>query len=144
MYGVNEERVKLWIQALRSGEYEQARGYMEVLPGAEDDNGEVSDRVRHCCLGVATRVALANGWSLVPRWEDDELDWGQTAMDERVGAWYGFPFGEKSDPPLVRATETQGEIMCTTANDELDWNFEQIANALEALYISPENIEQEA
>lgn len=39
-----------WLKALRSGEYKQARGNLEVL----NDDGSVNG---NCCLGVLCRVA---------------------------------------------------------------------------------------
>lgn len=43
------EHRRLWVEALRSGEYQQARGFLSV-PG-----------VGMCCLGVSCDVAIKNG-----------------------------------------------------------------------------------
>ena len=45
---VNKERVELWVQALESDGFKQCQNVMHV-----DD--------KHCALGVAVVVALANG-----------------------------------------------------------------------------------
>lgn len=39
-----EEFARTWIQALRSGDYEQGKGYLV---------SRVEDKLRYCCLGVA-------------------------------------------------------------------------------------------
>ena len=138
MLGVNEDRVKLWIEALRSGEFTQAKGWMETRV----DKGDVTV-TGNCCLGVATHVALRNGYEppdgLDPSGND--LDWGQTAMHTTVGAWYGFPRLDSSDPVLMSHVDDEGmedSIYATGANDELGWTFDQIADALEARYITPD------
>ena len=48
-----KEHRKLWIEALRSGEYEQGYGVLRDI----NDN--------YCCLGVACEVAIKNGLNLV-------------------------------------------------------------------------------
>lgn len=135
MHGVNEGRVKLWIQALRSGEFTQARGWMETL--VDTEKGQVTG---NCCLGVATHVALRNGFTpqVDPEWGQVPLDWGQTAMHQAVGEWYGFPRLDSTDPVLVDEDGTEDNIYATGANDDLGWDFGMISNALEARYITPD------
>lgn len=48
------EPQRLWVEALRSGKYEQAKS---VLCALGDDN----EPVGFCCLGVACEVAIAAG-----------------------------------------------------------------------------------
>jgi hypothetical protein len=142
--GVNEARVKLWIDALRGGDYKQCRSVLEERTTLMDGT---PGAVRHCCLGVAQRVALANGYGK----SEDEMDWGAAGMDRGVALhWYGFTaeYGD-SDPELGVFPDptTPGEtidVSCVKANDELGWNFVTIADALEARYITPPNIEGEA
>ena len=45
---MNYDRMKLWVEALRSGEYQQGKTLLRV-----EDN--------FCCLGVACEVAIKNG-----------------------------------------------------------------------------------
>jgi hypothetical protein len=52
----NKENIRLWVDALRSGEYEQAKRALTVV----EDDGKQKD----CCLGVACKVAIKNGVSL--------------------------------------------------------------------------------
>jgi hypothetical protein len=139
MLGVNEPRVKLWIQALRSGEYTQCEGVLER---------HALGKTSHCCLGVAQRVALANGYTDGTNNTEDNLPWGSDGMDYGVASWYGFDSETgDSDPDLGIFPEIDAPsktVSCVRANDELLWNFAQIADALEARYITPKNIEREA
>lgn len=135
MHGVNEARVKLWIKALRSGEYTQANGWLETL--IEVDGKRVTG---NCCLGVAQHVALNNGWH--PDRGLTTVDWGQASMDPDAARWFGF--GGLGSDPLLRESGDAGPVFCIQANDDLDWDFNQIADALEARYITPQPIEQES
>lgn len=72
----NKDRLRLWVEALRSGRFQQGNGAMRNLTG-------------HCCLGVAMEVAFANG--VEPYISDN---WGVTStMPERVRDWYGIGTG---------------------------------------------------
>jgi hypothetical protein len=62
---------KLWLDALRSGEYAQGKGFL-VSDGIEADN--------FCCLGVLTDIAVEHG---IVEWEnDDELNYIQDEDSE--------------------------------------------------------------
>lgn len=146
MHGVNEDRVKLWIQALRSGEFTQANGYLEKP--VDKDGVKVTG---NCCLGVAQHVALRNGWT--PRdIHPDDLDWGAASMNEEAARWFGFSGITLSDPFLgnheLPNVENGGtyttDVHCVEANDDFGWDFDQIADALEKEYITPVSIEQES
>ncbi len=144
MHGVNEARVKLWIDALRSGDYKQCQDGLEYVE--EDEDGVLTGEKKHCCLGVAQRVALANGYT--DRGESD-LEWGAGGMDWDIAQnWYGFTVEMGGgDPDLGDHLDTDGttmEVSCVQANDDLGWGFVTIADALEARYITPSNIEGEA
>jgi len=137
MRGVYEDRVKLWIQALRSGEYTQTTNVLErfLFDGTK----------AHCCLGVAMKVALANGYSAQ---SEDDMEWGAEGMDEDIALyWYGFKDSSGgTDPELGSHVGADGEwfnASCVQANDDLGWSFRQIADAVEKHYITP-NIEGEA
>jgi hypothetical protein len=129
MHDVNVERVQLWIQALRSGEYEQGQGHLRL-------NQPFGAKPRYCCLGVAQEVALRNGWVSVDVPNSDWLDWGPAAMPADLGRWFGFMHPHATDPPLVYHQDQGDNVCCTMANDDLNWTFEQIADALEARYIT--------
>ena len=105
---MNEDMKKRWVEALRSGEYEQTR---ERLRG--DD--------RHCCLGVLCDLVDPN------RWEGEH--WGETEVgdlpDEVMEA-----VGLSSPDPIVKTDS--GEFCLTMCNDEKEMSFEEIADAIEA------------
>lgn len=142
MHGVNEDRVLLWIEALESGEWTQCLG---VLEATNEDGSK-----QHCCLGVAQRVAFANGYTIGhvdpdEHVDPDDLDWGSKGMDPDIGQWYGFDSWNDTDPDLVPGDEDgQRQITCVDANDTHGWNFAQIAAGLRARYITPATIEQES
>ncbi len=75
---MNKEAIKLWIEALRSGEYKQCQFALEKSSG-------------NCCLGVACRVAyLKEGVSLVLD-EVGRLSGGSLASQIYVKAWLSLP-----------------------------------------------------
>lgn len=55
MYAQLKQR---WIEALRSGDYEQGKGYLRV--GEYDQFG--NERYRYCCLGVLCNLIRPEGW----------------------------------------------------------------------------------
>jgi hypothetical protein len=131
MHGVDEGRVQLWVDALRSGEYRQAEGWLET---------PVDGGTGNCCLGVAQHVALKNGW--VPNETEEMLDWGQSCMNVGAAMWFGFD-DMSVDPQLVEVY-VHGEyedlvmepLFCVAANDDHHWSFDQIAQALEDRYVT--------
>lgn len=140
MHGVDESRVKLWIDALRSGEFKQANGWLEKpidLPDGTKATG-------NCCLGVAQHIGLRNGWRPADGVSEHDLDWGAAAMPIELGQWFGFEWPYATDPNLGEhavtgddGTEGITTVHCVEANDDLDWNFTRIADALEDRYITP-------
>lgn len=125
MTEVNRDNVRLWLDALRSGEYKQTRTRLEnASTGAM------------CCLGVACKVAMDAG---VPV---------SRIVDEYGTAWFN---GEDALPPIVVldwmginhagnvVVRTTGEgAMCvvTELNDVHNWDFNMIADAVEEMYLS--------
>ena len=49
---MNKELKKRWVAALRSGEYQQTREYLQ-------------DEIGYCCLGVLCDLVDSNKWSVV-------------------------------------------------------------------------------
>jgi hypothetical protein len=142
MSQVNEERLRLFTAALRSGEFEQGIGYLCVL----DKWG----KPKFCCLGVATEVAIANGldvemtkddniaggyrsyrWTEPARREVDEgilIEYG--LLPEPVRLYYGLP----SRNPELRHQGRPFEA--SNLNDEERLPFAEIADLFEATYLS--------
>jgi hypothetical protein len=131
---VNKERLRLWVAALRSGEYEQGQ---EALASLRGDLPPA-----YCCLGVACEVAIKNGLPL-RRIENDEL--GKVRYDDAggglpfaAGEWFGFPSDpliHSGDPYISAAPHFMAEpIRASVANDALLWSFAHIADAIEKYY----------
>jgi hypothetical protein len=78
------ENAKKWVAALRSGKYEQGKGYLNI-------GGTF------CCLGVGCEVAIENGLSVVTYLHPDGNNFTVTSYDrrqgflpERVTEWLGL------------------------------------------------------
>jgi hypothetical protein len=155
---INPERGHLWVEALRSDEYQQAQGAFVQ----KTDEGVVE----HCCLAVATDVAMKHGLDSL-RWGKDPVD-GQPVLlfdydpaehgniedqshqvDEDghlwvehhdgdlpqvVADWYGIKGGSRFSEE-VESAATNPMIDGATAinrNDERKDSFLVIADAVEA------------
>ena len=119
---MNRERVQLWVDALRSGEYVQGAEYLR-------DDG------KHCCLGVAMEVALKHGAQLPAHVFPS---WGNEVMNDWTAEWYG---GLDNDPNLLLADGR--EAPASHCNDVLDLTFAEIADGIERTFLNPEHIEGE-
>lgn len=139
---IDKERVRLLVAALRSGDYTQARGTLR------------RDEREYCCLGVACDVASLNGlgigWRNVigegcgcgdcpDRWR---FDGAGDNMPPSVYNWFGFDdpddvalVGTPYDPDIAIDADSNNVTM-VRANDVLEWNFNQIADALETRYLN--------
>lgn len=120
----NEAR-KIWIEALRSGKYQQGEGYLKVF-------SEEKGTFQYCCLGVACEIfketlnlreeeenrgsSSFNGLGLIPPGEIVSLLGLHTA--------YGNKYGDAAEE------EFQGASL-VDLNDELKLSFEEIAEVLE-------------
>lgn len=132
---VDKERVRLLIQALRSGRFKQGHS---VLARVHDD-----ESVSYCCLGVACRVALENGVEMEVRIrkspggiaKDLIFNGSGGYMPMSVKEWFGF---EDTNPLLVKDDGFRDRA--AVFNDELGLNLEQIADAFERTYLQPEEI----
>lgn len=76
---LNRDRIQLWLEALRSGEYRQVHGTL----GSEGG---------YCCLGVACEVAIKNG-PVVNRRLDGVVsyDGSSNLLPNSVVDWFGLP-----------------------------------------------------
>lgn len=107
-----------WIEALRSGDYEQTAGVLTDV--------SVLGEERHCCLGVLCQVAIKNGVALeVIRREDARpvmYDDAVAALPEAVLAWAGL---DDPDPRI-------GENDASGWNDVEGKTFTEIADLIDA------------
>lgn len=107
-YRTPEEVMELWIEALRSGEYKQAKERLKSQSG------------EFCCLGVLCDLATKDGG---PQWEKDDY-----------GVW--IYAGECICDPPDYITEylgiTSKERLCLILmNDDENKSFKQIADYIE-------------
>lgn len=137
MKACNTENMRKYIDALRSGEYTQGRNKLEKI---------VDGATRHCCLGVACRVALANGveMNITPFVDSGSDASTKTAFDDdtaflpvKVIDWLGLIGIDANNPTLITAEGT--ENTATVLNDEGLFTFEQIADCFERTYLTPES-----
>src|SRR6266851_1373779 len=135
----NEENIRKWVDALRSGKYQQT-------------TGKLSDGQAYCCLGVACEVAIESGVALERKLEaDDPNDFNGRGrvvygdqggeLPEAVANWLGLLFEDDygeflpfSDPELT----SEGACHTTAVewNDDANADFAKIADLIEANYLA--------
>lgn len=117
---VNKANMRLWANALKTGDYTQGREFLKQIEGAV---------VKYCCLGVACEVAIANGVKLDVGLSQQVFNFGERTgvLPDAVIQWLGLP-AQAHDPIVVRTTRA------TAANDIVRLSFEQIANGLIETY----------
>lgn len=116
----NKEHMRLWVAALRSGDFMQTTGTLAI----QLDENEWG----YCCLGVACEVAMAHGVPL-----DVEIKPNKTVTYDRSTSilpvqaceFFGLEYG---DPMITQHYEA------SAANDQQGWTFNQIADAIEEWY----------
>lgn len=122
-------RLRLWVAALRSGQYRQAKGALVK---------RVDGAISYCCLGVACEVAIANGLKVEVAERETEgglgparsYDYEHTLLPGSVRKFYGL---EDSDPylPLDPTDEDSSVNLASSLNDDHDFSFEEIAEVIE-------------
>lgn len=136
---MNTDKLKLWTDALRSGEYRQGRGNLASRDG---------DTVKYCCLGVACEVAIKDGLYLEVTWGRESETLGFVDLDMK--------FYDREDLVLPRKVQEWLGVAGMTAvevdspdesgirdsvidlNDSEEWTFDDIAEALEHTYLKEE------
>jgi hypothetical protein len=114
---MNKELKQEWIEALRSGEYEQDTG---ELCGGSGDTGYT-----HCCLGVLAEIAGVARDRLMA---NDHL--GKVGRDDLLGPWDS---GEEGEPMFSHGDEsswTTYQRRLAAMNDN-GYTFRQIADYIE-------------
>lgn len=118
----NKENIRKWVNALRSGEYKQTTGLLH------NDYG-------YCCLGVLCDVSIKNGldvecYSTVNDSDEPCIAYGDSwsQLPEEVVDWAGL---EQPNPMLV-------EDDAVSLNDDMGYDFNQIADLIEKKYLSDE------
>lgn len=136
---MNKENISRWVDALRSGQYEQAQDQL----GVENNHGAVS----YCCLGVACEVAIANGVVLDRVAENGDIRYNDhdTTLPRAVAEWLGLDsdvevrvgWDELNSTFAIPTSEDQAvEVLVVSGlNDSHEWNFEDIATAIEFTFM---------
>lgn len=129
---INPERVRLLVEALRSGRFQQGNGRLVTIDG---DGSE-----KHCCLGVACVIAMENGLKVSTFGGTQfgrAFDGEQCYLPPSVRNWYGFT---DRHPPIYAYTDvTSGDLFLSGAagiNDAGRWGFAEIADAFERTYLT--------
>jgi hypothetical protein len=162
---IDKERLKLAVDALRSGEYRQA---MNTLVAVDDDGSR-----RFCCLGVMCDIALKNGIEGLEEYdrihylgyrevaepgyrevaepgyrevaEPGYREVAEPGYREVVEPWTEYSvlpkpvrdwYGFDGTVPVVMVGEYDHEL--TYLNDDKGWDFNQIADAIETTYLTGE------
>lgn len=134
---MSKENIRKWVDALRSGEYEQATGQLRTNKG-------------FCCLGVACDLYG----------EENDVTWGRDdgfigridLPPSIVGDWLGIgspnpvlayiSYEDPEDPDAYTITpggnqiSEDAELRASELNDDYGWAFDQIADAIEATYLT--------
>lgn len=78
----NQENIRKWVRALRSGEFAQTRGFL-------------SKEGAFCCLGVACEVAIANGVPVAKSVDSRGVtyDGFEKTIPFKVEGWLGLRLG---------------------------------------------------
>jgi hypothetical protein len=123
---VNPEIKAKWVAALRSGEYQQARGALKRAITVDEEGNQV---VGHCCLGVLCEVAITEGLdietrkgSFVPTYRFD----GESALlPHTIAEWAGL--GPIASPSIH--TDDGVEFLADLNDDGK--SFAEIADLIE-------------
>lgn len=138
-----DKKVKaLWIAALESGEYEQARGSLKKV----NSKGEAS----FCCLGVLCEVAVSEGVEISTSFRqlledgsegrgvyDNNMDW----LPRSVVEWAGMDSRSGELKEIIEYGEEfdngYGDMECSQAytlvdlNDDAEYSFKDIAKVID-------------
>lgn len=108
---MNPEVKTLWLDALRSGEYEQA-------------TGQLCENGKYCCLGVLTDLAVNNG---IVQWDVSVFE-HDAALAEDVREWADLTW---DDPRTDEPYGDRDDSSLATLNDLAGYTFSQIADVIE-------------
>lgn len=140
---MNPEIKERWLIALRSGEYKQTDGYLNIQrPSPDADPAGILRGNGYCCLGVLCELAVADGviekrhspeGDFFEYGNPEENDWDYSVLPGSVKSWAGL-----SDPnPYVNDIsedvdfdDSEHWVPISEPNDNGS-NFEEIAQMIE-------------
>lgn len=117
----DQEFLKKWVAALRSGTYKQTKGYLRV-----------NDAM--CCLGVACDLIDPDGWEStigkgIP-WTTEHASWlERTVIPAEIAERLGF--SQSLSPGEIDASY---QSYYAEKNDD-GWTFDEIADELERVFL---------
>jgi len=125
---MKESDVKKWVEALRSGEYEQGKGILCM-----DD--EISGDWKYCCLGVACDIFVEGDWIQHEGWDvwsiDPHKEFVMPDFIDKHGCWNA----ETTSFPSLETLKKMGlDVAYAQELAELNdkgWSFKKIANKIE-------------
>jgi hypothetical protein len=129
---MNPEIKSKWLAALRSGEYEQARGGLQRILYRDNETGHID--CGFCCLGVLCDLAWKED---VCYWMDQEAvfndQFGRAvynadALPGPVMEWAGL---DSVDPEVTFFFGDLGKTTLSNLNDSFRLDFGQIADIIE-------------
>ena len=122
--------VKKWVEALRSGDYQQAKGIL-----CKED--EISGDFYYCCLGVACDIFVEGDWVQHEGWDV----WGIDPYEEFVipshvdkKGWGHTETTTFTFPSLETLKKMGLDVAYAQELAELNdhgWSFKKIANKIE-------------
>ena len=115
-----------WVEALRSGEYEQTKGFLHRLEANDDIP------VGYCCLGVLCDLAVKAG--VVENDPDGVVEYfgnEQAVLPRAVEIWAGLDQEGKLPTPIVMGDNEAKAMSLVSLNDSYNYTFEQIADVVE-------------
>lgn len=119
----NKVNIQKWVDALRSGEYVQGR------------NSLLKDNT-YCCLGVACEVYLRGNPGGISFEVDEDgrghYDNYSGFLPPKVMEWLGV---DDDSPEVTDQFANTSRRSAIYINDNLRWDFNQIADGLEGLYL---------
>jgi hypothetical protein len=113
-----------WIEALRSGDYEQGKGALSIAG-------------TYCCLGVLCDLAVKDGVSIIVSEEESALGKGKVFYDGRADlppksvADWAFPGHDRDKWTVDGLWHIDMDHHLPHLNDAQNWSFEQIADLVE-------------
>lgn len=126
------EAKALWLDALRSGDYDQTKGWLAV----PKEDGAVG----YCCLGVLCEVAIKQGVevpvtkSISGKALGYGADVNNTSLPREVMEWAGLPLSDPvvSTPESIATEHLSARITLAELNDEhADFTFPVLADLIE-------------
>lgn len=130
----------LWVTALRSGEYKQAKGSLEVTSEHVESSG--CSKTGFCCLGVLSDLAVKAGivtrsvdeYFRVHYGTDNDMSTGHLPHAVRDWAGMGSVDGLRDNAAYLSGGADHYKSSLMELNDYSAFTFAQIADVIEAEY----------